>query len=81
MFAIYLADGGYDAVILEKALKEALGLGRVFNSEKLRLSGIKFAVIATTILDAILCLISNYNSNGPPSRDSSKLTPLIFYRD
>ncbi|CAD6446984.1 b676c3b9-d294-4f59-a3cf-c881fe8cd879-CDS [Sclerotinia trifoliorum] len=46
-----------------------------------RPSGMKFSVTATTISDATLCLISNYNGNGPPGRDSSKLTPLIFYQD
>ncbi|KAH6699888.1 acyl transferase/acyl hydrolase/lysophospholipase, partial [Leptodontidium sp. MPI-SDFR-AT-0119] len=69
IFASYLADGGYDAVVLEKALKETFGLGRVFDSAKSRPSGMKFAVTATTISDATLCLISNYNSNGPPGRD------------
>ncbi|CZT53455.1 uncharacterized protein RSE6_15035 [Rhynchosporium secalis] len=70
IFASYLADSGYDAVVLEKALKEVFGLGRVFNSVNSRLSGMKFAVTAITISDAILCLISNYNSNYPPSSDS-----------
>ncbi|KAH7378945.1 acyl transferase/acyl hydrolase/lysophospholipase [Cadophora sp. MPI-SDFR-AT-0126] len=70
IFAFYLADGRYDAVVLEKALKETLGLGRVFDSAKSRPSGMKFAVTATTISDATLCLISNYNGNGPPGRDS-----------
>jgi hypothetical protein len=35
----------------------------------------KFAVTATTISDATLCLISNYNGEDTPVRDSSKLTP------
>jgi hypothetical protein len=33
----------------------------------------KFAVIVTIIIDATLYLISNYNSKGTPSRDSSRL--------
>ena len=33
----------------------------------------KFAVIVTIIIDAILCLILNYNSEGTPSRDLSRL--------
>ncbi|KAH6704168.1 acyl transferase/acyl hydrolase/lysophospholipase [Leptodontidium sp. MPI-SDFR-AT-0119] len=70
IFASYLANGGYDAVVLEKALKETFGLGRVFDSAKSRPSGMKFVVTATTISDATLCLISNYNGNGPPGRDS-----------
>jgi len=61
---------------LEEALKEAFGLGPVFDSPKSQPSGMKFAVTATTILDATLCLISNYNGKGTPSRDSSKLKPL-----
>ena len=81
IFAFYLADGGYDTAVLEAALKEALGLGRVFDSVKSGPSGIKFAVTATTISDATLCLISNYNGNNPPGRDSSKLTSLTFYQD
>ncbi|CZT53522.1 uncharacterized protein RSE6_15143 [Rhynchosporium secalis] len=71
IFASYIADGGYDAVVLEKALKEAFGLGRVFDSANSRPSGMKFAVTATTISDATLCLISNYNGNCPPGSDSS----------
>ncbi|PVH67631.1 FabD/lysophospholipase-like protein [Cadophora sp. DSE1049] len=71
IFAFYLADGRYDAVVLEKALKETLGLGRVSESAKSRPSGMKFAVTATTISDAILCLISNYHGNSPPSSNLS----------
>jgi len=59
--------------ILEEALKEAFGLGPVFNSLILRLLGMKFVVIVTIIIDTILYLISNYNSKGTLSRDSSKL--------
>jgi len=32
----------------------------------------KFAVTATTISDATLCLISNYNGEGTPGRDLSR---------
>jgi len=76
VFAFYVADGGYDAVVLENALKEALASGRVYDTARTRPSGMKFAVTATTISDATLCLISNYNGNSPPSRDSSKLVLL-----
>jgi hypothetical protein len=62
-------------VVLEEALKEALRLDRVFNSIKSRPSGIKFIVTIITILNTILCLISNYNSKDTPIRDLSKLTP------
>ncbi|CZS99482.1 uncharacterized protein RAG0_07837 [Rhynchosporium agropyri] len=60
----------YISQIAEKALKEVFGLGRVFDAVKLRLSGMKYAVTATIISDAILYLILNYNSNSPPGRDS-----------
>ncbi|CZT07006.1 uncharacterized protein RAG0_12591 [Rhynchosporium agropyri] len=70
IFAFYLADGGYDAAILEEALKEALGSDRMFDSAKSRPSGMKYAVTATTISDATLCLISNYNGSSPPGKDS-----------
>jgi len=72
IFAFYLADGKYDVDILEKALKEAIGLGRVFDSAESGPSGIKFAVTATTISDATLCLISNYNGRSTPDRDSGR---------
>jgi hypothetical protein len=62
-------------VVLEEALKEALELDRVFDSIKSRPSRIKFIVTTTMILDAILCLISNYNSKDTLIRDLSKLIP------
>jgi hypothetical protein len=80
IFAFYLADGKYDATVLEESLKEAFGLGPVFDSPKSRPSGMKFAVTATTISDATLCLISNYNGESTSGRDSSKLKPLPLYR-
>lgn len=58
IFAFYREDGKYDVAILEDALKEALGLGPTFGP---RSSGMKYAATATTISDATLCLISNYN--------------------
>lgn len=71
IFAFYLEDGKYDATALEENLKEALGQGSIFGSAKSRLSGMKFAVTATTISDATLCLISNYNGEGSVGKDPS----------
>lgn len=79
IFTFYVTDSSYDTIVLENALKETLGSGRVYDTMRTRLSRIKFVVIATTISDAILCLISNYNSNSPPSRDSSKLVSLTTH--
>jgi len=42
-------------------MKEALGLDPIFTPVTSRASGMKFAVTATTISDATLCLMSNYN--------------------
>lgn len=69
---MYLEDGKYNADVLEDALKEALGLGSILNSSRLGPSGMRFAVTATTISDATLCLISNYNGEGQHSKDSSR---------
>ncbi len=60
----YLKDSKYNTAVLEDALKEALRLGPVFSPVRFTLSRIRFAVTTTTILDTILCLISNYNSKG-----------------
>ena len=76
IFAFYLEDGKYDATLLEETLKEALGLGPIFNSVKSRPSGMKFAVTATTISDATLCLITNYNGEGNACNDLSVLKSL-----
>jgi len=78
IFAFYFADGRYDSDILEKKLQEALGLGGLFHSIESRPSGIKFAVTATTISDATLCLISNYNGESAPDRESGILIFLPF---
>ena len=67
IFAFFLRDGKYNAAVLEDALKEALGLGPIFGPVRLGPSGMKFAVTATTISDATLCLISNYNGEGENS--------------
>ncbi|KAG0645016.1 Intracellular membrane-associated calcium-independent phospholipase A2 gamma [Hyphodiscus hymeniophilus] len=69
VFAFYLEDGKYDATVLEDALKEALGPGSIFSSVGLRPSGVKFAVTATTISDATLCLITNYNGESDVNKD------------
>ncbi|KAH9204666.1 acyl transferase/acyl hydrolase/lysophospholipase [Leptodontidium sp. 2 PMI_412] len=70
LFAFYLEDGKYKAAVLEDALKEALGLDPVFGPTSLGSSGMKYAVTATTISDATLCLISNYNGEGHYGKDS-----------
>jgi hypothetical protein len=67
ILAFYLEDGKYDATVLEGALKEALGLDPIFGPMRSRPSGMRFAVTATTISDATLCLISNYNGEGKGS--------------
>ncbi|KAH8799403.1 hypothetical protein F5884DRAFT_869331 [Xylogone sp. PMI_703] len=64
IFVFYLEDGKYDVTVLEDSLKEALGLGSLFGPVGSRTSGMRFAVTATTISDASLCLISNYNGEG-----------------
>lgn len=61
---------------MEDALKEALGLDPVFGPTSLGSSGMKYAVTATTISDATLCLISNYNGEGHYGKDSSEF--IIF---
>ncbi|KAH6675990.1 acyl transferase/acyl hydrolase/lysophospholipase [Halenospora varia] len=70
IFAFYLEDGKYNASVLEDALKEALGLGPLFGPARLGPSGMRYAVTATTISDATLCLISNYNGEGQNCKDS-----------
>jgi hypothetical protein len=73
IFAFYLEDGKYNATVLEDALKEALGLDPMFGPTRFGPSGMRFAVTATTISDATLCLISNYNGEGQYGKDSSKV--------
>ena len=77
IFAYYLEDGKYDASLLDETLKEALGLGPIFDSVEGRPSGVKFAVTATTISDATLCLISNYNGQGSHSKELSEWGRLV----
>ena len=72
LFAYYLEDGKYDASLLEQTLREALGQSPIFDSVEGRTSGMKFAVTATTISDATLCLISNYNGQGSHSKELSE---------
>jgi hypothetical protein len=72
VFAYYLEDGKYDASLLDNTLKEALGEGPIFDSVEGRPSGMKFAVTATTISDATLCLISNYNGQGSHNQEPSE---------
>ena len=70
-FLFYLEDGKYDAARLEENLRVALGPGAIFDPVEARTSGMKFAVTATTISDATLCLISNYNGQGDHSKELS----------
>lgn len=81
IFAFYLEDGKYNAAVLEEALKEALGLGPIFSPARLGPSGMRFAVTATTISDATLCLISNYNGEGQQGKDSSRFNTSRFILD
>ena len=73
IFAFYLEDGKYNAVVLEHALKDALGLDPIFGPVTSGPSGVRFAVTTTTISDATLCLISNYNGEGQHEKDSRRL--------
>jgi hypothetical protein len=75
--AYYLEDGKYDASLLDETLKDALGEGPIFDSGEGRPSGVKFAVTATTISDATLCLISNYNGQGSHSKELSEWGRLL----
>lgn len=52
-------------------MKEALGLDPIFTPVMSRPSGMKFAVTATTISDATLCLMSNYNGEVSHGKDLS----------
>ncbi|KFX94363.1 hypothetical protein V490_04387, partial [Pseudogymnoascus sp. VKM F-3557] len=60
-----ISGGRYDADILEKFLQEAYGTTSMFHTA--RPSGMKYAVTATTLSDATLCLISNYHTEGKPT--------------
>jgi hypothetical protein len=73
IFAFYREDGKYNAAVLEDALKDALGQGPLFGPVTLESSGTRYAVTATTISDATLCLISNYNGQDQDSNNSSRL--------
>ena len=68
-FTSFLADGQYDATVLEEILKKAFGTGPLFGSAHLRPSGMKLAVTATTISDATLYLFTNYNGNRAEADD------------
>jgi hypothetical protein len=78
IFAYYLQDGRYDAGLLDKTLREALGQSPIFDSVQGRPSGMKFAVTATTISDATVCLISNYNGRGSHSKALSEWDRLTL---
>jgi hypothetical protein len=71
IFSFYFEDGKYDATLLEDTMKKALGLSPIFDSVDGRPSGMRFAVTATTISDATLCLISNYNGEGQRDKELS----------
>jgi hypothetical protein len=71
IFTYYVEDGKYDTSVLESALQEAIGWEPLFGPAT-RVSGMKFAVTTTTISDATLCLISNYNGEDEKSIDLSK---------
>ncbi|KFY11829.1 hypothetical protein V491_07045 [Pseudogymnoascus sp. VKM F-3775] len=77
-----ISGGRYDADILEKVLQEAYGTTPMFHTA--RPSGMKYAVTATTLSDATLCLISNYHMEGkqtsnlgykhlPPTSDKGEI--------
>ena len=77
VFAYFFADERYEAAILEKFLKEALGTSPMFDSIESRPSGMKYAVTATTISDATLCLISNYLVDGKQNDGSGRSTTSV----
>ncbi|KFY34346.1 hypothetical protein V495_08169, partial [Pseudogymnoascus sp. VKM F-4514 (FW-929)] len=77
-----ISGGRYDADILEKVLREAYGATPMFHTAMP--SGMKYAVTATTLSDATLCLISNYHIEGkqtsnlgykhlPPTSDKGEI--------
>lgn len=76
-FSWYLADGRYDALLLEDILKQNLGTRPLFESVGPRPSGMKIAVTATTISNATLCLFSNYNGVGSYGKDFSRYETLL----
>ena len=49
----------------------------MFDSIESRPSGMKYAVTATTISDATLCLISNYRVDGKQNDGSSRSTTSV----
>jgi hypothetical protein len=70
--AYYLEDGKYNASLLDGTLKEALRQSPIFDSVEGRPLGVKLAVTATTISDATLCLILNYNGQSSHSKELSE---------
>lgn len=78
VFTYYLGDGRYDANLLDETLKDTLGESPFFDSVEGRPSGMKFAVTVTTISDATLCLISNYNGKGSHSKELSGWTLSVL---
>ena len=61
---------------LEFCLKDAFRTNdRLFNMVKFGTSGTKVAVIATTISEGALCILSNYNSVLERRKDCGKFNP------
>lgn len=71
-----ISGGRYDVYTLEKVLQEAYGTTPMLHTA--RPSGMKYAVTATTLSDATLCLISNYHSEGKPISNLGKFPPTIM---
>ena len=62
LFRCWLSDGRYDESLLEASLKGTFGYDRrLFDVDRLGVSGQKIAVTATTLSDASTFILSNYN--------------------
>jgi len=65
IFRCWLSDGCYDVARLEQSLKDTFGHDqRLFDADRLGVSGQKVAVTATTLSDASTYVFSNYNGGA-----------------
>ncbi|KAL6714244.1 hypothetical protein ACLMJK_007667 [Lecanora helva] len=62
LFRCWLSDGCYDVAALEQSLRDTFGYERkLFDADRVGVSGQKVAVTATTLTDASTYIFSNYN--------------------
>jgi hypothetical protein len=82
VFEFYFANGKFNAIILKKILKDTFGTRLPAVSgpagDSFNLPGMKYAVTATTISDAALCLISNYHGEDKQGENSSRWYLPVF---